>query len=365
MRIAMVAEPREAHAVRVADLAAALTARGHRVTVYCRQDDPAAPDKVAAGRGYEVVRVPAGPARVLTSGDVVGQAPALRRALDGVWTHDRPDVVHTHSWTTAAAALAAAARHGIPAVHTFRPLGQPADHRAEVQHVFTDATSLVTVTCTAHMDELRGIGVPRSHILVVPDGVDIGHFTPDGPSAPARMRYRLVALGDSTPHAGVSTAIAALRALPYTELVVLGPPVDALRRYAGRLEVAHRLLFTGQVPPDELPALLRSADIVVCTPWHEPCHGAVLEAMACGAAVVATTVGPLSDIVIDKVTGLLVPPHRPRSLADALHRLLAQPVTREQFGAAGRDRANVRYAWQRIAGEVVDVYERAGALVPL
>jgi glycosyltransferase involved in cell wall biosynthesis len=177
------------------------------------------------------------------------------------------------------------------------------------------------------------------------------------------MRHRLVALGDSASCAGFSTAIAALPALPDTELVVLGAPTGDLRRYASQLEVTDRVRFTGQIPRDDLPALLRTADVAVCTPWHEPCHGAVLEAMACGVAVVATTVGPLPDIVVDGVTGLLVPPRRPRSLASALQRLLHRQVTREQYGAAGRDRASARFAWHRIAIETTHVYERAGAAV--
>jgi glycosyltransferase involved in cell wall biosynthesis len=56
-----------------------------------------------------------------------------------------------------------------------------------------------------------------------------------------------------------------------------------------------------------------------------------------------------------------VPPRKPRQLAGALRQLLARQAQREQFGAAGRDRASTRYSWDRVAAETVRVYERAGA----
>jgi D-inositol-3-phosphate glycosyltransferase len=343
MRIAMVGELVEAGGRHVAELAAALTAQGHDVTVYCRRADPAAPREVVAEPGYRVLPV------LAESGDQV--------TVD--WGRDRPDVVHTHSWATAPAALAAAAGQRIPTVHTFRPHPGPS-RWVDLAHVLTSSTDRVTTTCSAHVDALVGAEVPRAHISVVPDGVDMDLFTPEGPAEPTRTRHRLVALGDQAPHGGFSTAVAALRALPDTELVVPHEPTDDLRLYGAELGVADRLRFTGPLPPAELAALLRSADVAVCTPWHEPCRPAVLEAMACGVAVVATTVGPLPDIVVEGVTGLLVPPRRPRSLADALHRLLAKPVTCEQYGAAGRDRVEARYSWQRIASEIIRVYQQAG-----
>lgn len=363
MRIAMVSEPAEAHAGQVADLATALAALGHDVTVHCRRDGRAAGEEVTTERGYRVERAPAGPARVLPEDEVVTLAPRFAEALDVAWMRERPDVVHTLSWAMAPAALAAASKHRIPLVHAVRSGGPHTGRRAEVEHVLTRAADRISAACGGHADALVTAGVPRSRISVVPDGVDVDLFTPDGTRAPVGQRHRLVALGDPAPHSGFSTAIAALRGLSDTELVLPCPPVAALRRYAGELGVAARVHFAGAVPRAELPALLRSADIVVCTPWHEPVHGAVLEAMACGAPVVATAVGPLADLVVDKVTGLLVPPRRPRVLADVLHRLLNQRTTREQYGATASDRAAARYPWPRIAVETLHVYERAGVVL--
>ncbi len=90
------------------------------------------------------------------------------------------------------------------------------------------------------------------------------------------------------------------------------PEAARLRRLAAELGVEDRLVLRGRVGRDAMPALLRSADAVVCAPWYEPFGIVPLEAMACGAPVVATAVGGQIDSVVDGVTGVHVPPRDPR-----------------------------------------------------
>jgi D-inositol-3-phosphate glycosyltransferase len=105
-----------------------------------------------------------------------------------------------------------------------------------------------------------------------------------------------------------------------------------------------------------MPALLRSADAVVCAPWYEPFGIVPLEAMACGAPVVATAVGGQIDSVVDGVTGVHVPPREPAALAAALRALLDHPELRRDLGAAGVQRARERFAHHRVAAATRDVY---------
>jgi glycosyltransferase involved in cell wall biosynthesis len=79
--------------------------------------------------------------------------------------------------------------------------------------------------------------------------------------------------------------------------------------------------------------------------------------MACGLPVLATSVGGLTDTVVDGVTGVLVPPRRPAQLRSALRALLDDPVKRSFLGATGRDRVESRYPWRQIAQDSVRVYE--------
>ena len=144
---------------------------------------------------------------------------------------------------------------------------------------------------------------------------------------------------------GIDTAITALPQLPGVELVVAGGPGRELlagdaeyQRLCGIARdrgVSDRVVFTGAVPRTQVPALIRSADIVVCTPWYEPFGITPLEAMACGVPVVAASVGGLTDSVVHGTTGLLIPPRDPAALVAAATRLLADPALRTAFGKAG------------------------------
>jgi glycosyltransferase involved in cell wall biosynthesis len=210
---------------------------------------------------------------------------------------------------------------------------------------------------------------------VVPCGVDAARFRAD-PAAPRTAAdwrapsggARVVTLGRLVPRKGVDTVIAALAQVPDAQLIVAGgpaadqldrdPEVRRLRGCARAAGVGDRVVFAGRVRHDDVPELLRSADVVVSDPWYEPFGIVPLEAMACGSAVVASAVGGHLDTVQDGVTGLLVPPRDPGALAERIARLLAQPRLRAELGGAGLRRVRTRYSWDQIAAETESVYER-------
>jgi D-inositol-3-phosphate glycosyltransferase len=96
---------------------------------------------------------------------------------------------------------------------------------------------------------------------------------------------------------------------------------------------------------------------VVCVPWYGPVGTVALEAMACGRPVVASAVGSLVDTVVDGVTGMLVPARKPRDTATAVRKILASSARQQAMGVAGRDRAEVRYTWSRVAHTTAGIYE--------
>jgi D-inositol-3-phosphate glycosyltransferase len=179
------------------------------------------------------------------------------------------------------------------------------------------------------------------------------------------LDHRVVSVGRLVRRKGFDTIIEAMPRVPGAELIIAGgqeakrspePEGDRLRTLARRLRVARRVRLIGQVPHAEMPALLRSADVVICAPWYEPFGIVPLEAMGCGVPVVASAVGGLQDTVVDSVTGLLVPPRDPVALAAAVKSLLDDPVRRQAYGRAGRDRAERRYTWSRVASSTADIY---------
>jgi D-inositol-3-phosphate glycosyltransferase len=390
MRIAMVSEHASPLAavggvdaggqnVHVAELSAALCRVGHDVTVYTRREDPRVPVEVTTEPGYRVVHVPAGPPRVLPKDDLLPHMGAFADFLRRRWTEEPPDIAHAHFWMSGLAAVLAAEQTGVPVLQTFHALGvvkrryqgdqdTSPPNRIKLERLIARRADRVVATCSDEAFELARMGLARSRISVVPCGVDSARFATEGPQARRSAKHRVVSVGRLVPRKGFETAIASLPNVPGTELVLVGgpengrlaadPEAQRLLAFADRLGVRDRVRMLGQVARQDMPALLRSADVVVCTPWYEPFGIVPLEAMACGLPVVASAVGGMIDTVVDGVTGKLVPPRDPDRLAATLRRLLADPATRQMYGAAGFDRVRVRYTWDRVAADTLRVYHR-------
>jgi glycosyltransferase involved in cell wall biosynthesis len=370
--------------VHVAALAAGLARRGHEVTVHTRRDSPTALARVMTADGYEVAHVPAGPPRPVPKDELLPHMRAFAQVLHEEWSARPPDVVHAHFWMSGLASVEAsrALPSSVPVLQTFHALGSvkrrhqgaadtsPED-RIDLERALCRDVSHVVATCSDEVFELRRLGLPRYRATIVPCGVDTAVFTPRGPVAPRADRKRLLLLGRIVERKGHEDAVLALRAVPDAELVVVGgpPPADVdtdpevrrLRDLAAAVGVADRLVFTGSVGRADVPAWVRSADVVLAVPWYEPFGITPLEAMACGRPVVATAVGGLVDTVVDGVTGDLVPPRDPERLGQALGALLADDGRRAAYGAAGMRRARARYRWSRVVADTEHVYRHVVA----
>jgi D-inositol-3-phosphate glycosyltransferase len=389
MRIAMVSEHASPLAVlggadaggqnvHVAALSAALARLGAEVVVYTRRDDAGLAPRVEAAPGVIFEHVNAGPAGPILKDDLLPHMDEFADRLWGSFQADPPDVVHGHFWMSGRAALAAARPLGIPVVQTFHALGvvkrrhQGARDTSPPTRLREEATlareaDRIVATCSDEVFELVRMGAELRRVAVVPCGVDLGLFRPDGPVAPRPpLGYRLLVVSRLVERKGIGNVITAMASLPEAELVVAGGPPAAelagdpearrLAALAERVGVAGRVRLLGRVGRGELPALYRSADLVVNVPWYEPFGIVPLEAMACGVPVVVSAVGGLVDSVVDGVTGMHVPPRQPGLLAGAVAGLLADPERRATLGASGARRARRRYGWDRIARGTLEVY---------
>jgi D-inositol-3-phosphate glycosyltransferase len=372
--------------IHVAALARALASRGHEVTVYTRRDDPALAVTVPFGPGVVVRHLNAGPVQPLAKDELLAFVPELTGGLVEDWQRNRPDVVHSHFWMSGLAACAASrAMPGVPlpVIHTYHALGvvkrrelgeadtSPASRVDAEADLGGDADAIIA-TCADEVGELKALGVPPDKVSVVPCGVDLATFTPNGPAEGRGARRRIAVIGRLVPRKGIDTTIDAValvtkRGRHDVELIVVGGAsqstelapdreVKRLTDLARAKGVLDRVTFRGQLPQDRLPALLRSLDTVVCTPWYEPFGIVPLEAMGCAVPVIAARVGGLKDTVVDGRTGILVPPRDPTATADAVEQVLVDPVRAAAFGRAGRRRVRERYSWPRVARETERVY---------
>ena len=145
-----------------------------------------------------------------------------------------------------------------------------------------------------------------------------------------------------------------------SQLVLIGAPAERgghlrrLKRLAGLGGMDGRVRFAGSVDRASVVAYLNAADASVLPSRSEGCPNVVLESLACGTPVVATSVGAVPDLVRPGTTGLIVPPGRPEALASALAEALHRPWSREAIRSSVE-----RRTWQVVAGEVLEVFRRA------
>ncbi|HTJ00117.1 MAG TPA: glycosyltransferase family 4 protein [Dongiaceae bacterium] len=165
------------------------------------------------------------------------------------------------------------------------------------------------------------------------------------------------------PVKGHPTLLRAVAEVPQARLVIAGKPLDAeyvasLRQLAAELHINERVHFLG--PINEIPALLNELDIVVLPTWAkwrmEGCPVALIEAMSCGRACVATDIPGSRDIIESGRNGLLVPPEDHAALAAALRQLVAAPDLRTQLGQAARQRVLERFTVEREAAAHAALY---------
>jgi glycosyltransferase involved in cell wall biosynthesis len=374
--------------VHVEALADHLTRRGHEVTVYTRRDDPGPAERVVTEAGYTVEHVSAGPPEPIGKDLLLPHMLEFGHELGLRWQARPPDVAHAHFWMSGLASLMACG-DVIPVALTYHALGtvkrrhlgeddpSPAERLSAERRIGQSADHIIA-TCSDEVSELAAMGVTHCRTTVVPCGVDVSRLRPDGPTddrVPRGERHRLIYVGRLVERKGVETAIRALVRLPDAELVVAGGPAVSeldgdreacrLRKVAAEVGVAERLVMLGGVPPADVPALLRSADVAVFTPWYEPFGIAPVEAMACGLPVVATPVGGIVDTVADGVTGEHVPPRRPDVLAATLRALLDDPARLAAYGRAGVERARSGYSWEHVAARTEAVYDRLRRRQPM
>nr|MDT0656665.1 glycosyltransferase family 4 protein [Micromonospora sp. DSM 115978] len=228
---------------------------------------------------------------------------------------------------------------------------------------------VITVSTASRDQIVEHLGVPARRVEVVPIGTDPEAFAPD--PRVRRVPGRIVTTASAdVPLKGLLPlveAVAKLRTERPVELLVIGSArVDGpVRRAVERFGLAGAVRFTGRLPHPELVDELRRAQVAVVPSLFEGFSLPLVEAMACGTPVVATTGGALPEVAgPDGDAALLVPPGDAAALAGAIGRLLDEPDLRARLAAAGRERVLRRYTWRSAADRTVRVYRRALAAAP-
>jgi glycosyltransferase involved in cell wall biosynthesis len=212
-----------------------------------------------------------------------------------------------------------------------------------VRLALAPASRVLTVSESSRKFLARSLGSAR--VSLVDNGVDPAAYTPV--AEPARHEPPTILFaGVLSPRKGLIDLIQAStelqrRGLAHQLVVAGGAPEEGPQAEAETREAASHgapARFIGTQPHDAMARLYRGADVFCLPSWWEAMPLTVLEAMASGLPVVASTVGDIPRAVEEGVTGRLVSPQQPAALADALDPLLRDPALRTSMGQAGRRR---------------------------
>lgn len=130
-----------------------------------------------------------------------------------------------------------------------------------------------------------------------------------------------------------------------------------LNKFIQDLGLENHVYLTGQIPHSQVTQLLQECLFMVLPSREEPFGIAVVEAMACGKAVVATKAGGIPEIVRDGIDGILVPPNNVDALTKGLKQLLENNVLRERLGQSAKERSQ-EFSWNRVAREYARLYQK-------
>lgn len=287
------------------------------------------------------------------------------------------EIVHTHTWYTNFAGALAKRIYGsklVATVHSLEPLrpwkreqlGAGYDLSSWMEREGLLASdAVVAVSGEMKRDIVRVYRIPASRVHVIHNGVDPEKYHPmDGTESVAKFRIRkpyIFFVGRLSRQKGILDLVAAMDHVPEGTSLVLAtgrpdtPEIEEELRRA--LKGMDSVIWIHQMLDDpDLVNLYNEAAVFACPSIYEPFGIINLEAMACETPVVATRVGGIKEVVVDMVTGVLVPPGDPAKLGRAIAEVMDDPKAAARMGRAGRRHVLKRFTWNRIAETTIRLY---------
>jgi glycogen synthase len=360
----------------VVDQLSAALARRMKVEVRCFGPRDRRPDDIVL-RGYTPWE------RLRADKDGPRFAPALETLSIGLAMardHVDADVVHAHTWYADMGGLWIRTLHRIPLIvtlHSMEPLRPWKADQLGTGYLLSTwiektaveaADRVIAVSAKMRDDIVTHFAVDPRKVVVIHNGIDPDRFRPTGQrDALAKWNVKppyVLFVGRITDQKGIFHLLEAAPKMPPGVQVVLCASAPDTPEIEERLKTTlpqhpNVTWIPAMVPVEEVVQLYSHASVFVCPSVYEPFGLINLEAMACGTAVVASSVGGILEVVEDGVTGLLVPPGRPDDLAGAIRKLIDDPERAHAMGAAGRRRVEERFSWASVAERTEGAYRDA------
>jgi glycosyltransferase involved in cell wall biosynthesis len=292
----------------------------------------------------------------------------LRRHIQSL----KPDIVHT--WLFAAnaygrqAAISTGVKHIIAGERCVDPW--KASWQLMIDRALAKRTEHIVTNSTGVKDFYVSRGLPAEKFVIIPNGIDIAspHSTSISREAllaelslPADSRL-IGAVGRLWPQKRLKDLIWAADLLKSTRdgahLLIIGdgPHRSRLERYRDQDELQDRVHFLGE--RDDVPRLMPHFDVLWLASEYEGQSNAIMEAMAAGVPVIATDIPGNRDLVVNDVTGYLVPLGDRFEFTRRTDSLLSDEALRTKFGAAGRERIEQEFTVEKMVQRHAELYRQ-------
>ena len=251
---------------------------------------------------------------------------------------------------------------------SLRTLCAPPGMRGLVRRMYSAPDALVSLA-SSEKQELEALGV-AARLSIIPNGIDVSQYG----GAPAERAHggqvrRLAFMGRLVRPKGIFEAMEAVRLLRSEsgfrdlELWIAGsgPARDEIERWIRENTMAPAVRLVGSVQDQAKVDFLKEADVFVFPSHGEGLPYAVLESLAAGTPVIATRVGGIPDVVIDRVHGILVDPRSPGQIVDAIREMARSEEALRAMARACRDRAAQEFGLDKLAARFEALYQRLGA----
>jgi glycosyltransferase involved in cell wall biosynthesis len=244
-------------------------------------------------------------------------------------------------------------------------------YKAVTPGAYSHARWVIALSPYMERCAVRGGADPRA-VQVIPNGIALEDIGLDGPkpasTEPATQStglsaIRLLYAGRLAPEKGVEYLLQACRLIAdrglgfQLRLVGTGPLAESYRRLAQTLRLQAQVEFVGAVPRQRLGSLYREADIVCVPSISDPLPTVVLEAMAAGCPIVATSVGGIPFMIEDGVTGAIVSPGNAAAMADKIAELAQNRQALVDIGRQAALAAAQRFSWPTVGRQLIGLFE--------
>ena len=377
--------------IYVLESAQRMAAMGVEVDIFTRRTESESPEIIEISKAVRVRYFDCGHGH-LTKEQMPAHILGLSKEFLRIVKDEKYDAIHSHYWISGKVAMPAAAKLGIPLIHTMHTMarvknlnlaeGESPEPMIRVQgetQVAAAAQALIANTDSEAASLVSLYEACPDTVHVVNPGVDLFTFTPGTGRKAAREQIGTPAdalivtfVGRIQPHKGPEVLIRATSELvkhspqmrPQLIVNIIGgasgantEEVERLKELATWLNIDDVIHFAPPVPRADLVHWYRAADLV-CVPSYSESFGLVaLEAQACGTPVVATAIGGLRTAVADGISGVLVDGHDPKAWSSVIARLLHEPQRRVLLSMGAIEHAS-HFGWDTTARGTLDIYDQ-------